>query len=156
MARLWKTVDFDPIDSTKVAAVKISRTMFQQAMSYEEGTMKGEDIEALHDMRVSIRRLRAVLKIFEGCFEGRRLRKQEKILQTLTKSLGAVREHDVFIAQLQEFRKGLSDSEGRVIDLLIAREATLQHYARKALLKEFRSLRRRNYRSAFEDFLSRT
>ncbi len=59
MARPWKIVDLEPDENLKVCLRKIAQTRFQETFSYEHGTIEGEDIEALHDMRVSARRLRA-------------------------------------------------------------------------------------------------
>jgi CHAD domain-containing protein len=69
------------------------------------------DADALHDMRVAIRRLRSALQNFEGSKEapllGKRLRgelaKQRKQLGRLGDVLGAVRDYDVLDDYLKEY-----------------------------------------------------
>ena len=50
------------------AAGRVILTRWTEMMSYREGTLLGEDIEELHAMRVSSRRLRAAMDAFEGAF----------------------------------------------------------------------------------------
>jgi len=60
------------------------------------GAIEGRDPEYLHQLRVGIRRLRTVLRVFKGRRRGRRLRK-------LAEPLGEARDCDVFVAR---FGKG--------------------------------------------------
>ena len=50
------------------AAGRVILTRWREMMSYRDGTLLGEDIEELHAMRVSSRRLRAAMDAFEGAF----------------------------------------------------------------------------------------
>lgn len=156
MAKPWKILDLDPDDSLKVCLRKIAQTRIQETFSYEQGAIAGEDIEALHDMRVSARRLRAVLRIFRECFPKKRFRKQDEKLQTLIRSLGPVREHDVFIEILSNYRSTLRPQGRTVIDLLIAREQSSRLMLRKQMLRTLKSLRRTNYADSFNQFLRDT
>jgi CHAD domain-containing protein len=153
VARPWKIVDLDPNENLKICLRKIALTRYQETFSYEQGTMKGEDLEALHDMRVSARRLRAILRIFRECFPNKKLRKQDERLQNLIRSLGAVRELDVFIELLEAKRGLLTQREGRIMDLLLARERNSRIALRKRLSSELRSLRRAHHAEAFGQFL---
>jgi len=156
MARPWKIVDLDPNENLRICLHKIALTRFQETFSYEQGTVKGEDIEALHDMRVGARRLRAILRIFRECFPKKKFKKHDEKLQGLIKSLGAVRERDVFIQLLEESRKSLTQREGRGVDLLLARERSTRLLQRKQLLAELRSLQRTRYAESFSEFLKET
>ncbi len=153
MAKPWKIVDFNPDESLKQCLHKIALTRFQETFSYESGTIKGEDVEALHDMRVSARRLRAALRIFRVCFSKRKLKKHDARLQSLIRSLGAVREHDVFLESLSTYKKGLEPADCKVIDLLIARETTARVLDRKNLMRELKLFKRTNYADSFAAFL---
>lgn len=55
----------------------------------------GEDVEALHDLRVASRRLRATVTLFADLLPGKRVKRSGKLLRKLTKLLGAPREWDV-------------------------------------------------------------
>ena len=155
MARAWKTGDLDPSESLRTAIGKIARLRFQEMMSYEEEVLRGDDAESLHDMRVSVRRLRALYRLCGACFPKKLCRQQEETLQKLAKMLGAVRERDVFIGQLESFRKTLSERDGKAFDLLLAHEERARQESRRFLRKELRSLRRRGFRSSFEKLLER-
>ncbi|MGA7159459.1 MAG: CHAD domain-containing protein [Bacteroidota bacterium] len=153
MAKPWKVLDLNPDESLRQCLHKIALTRFQETFSYESATMNGEDIEALHDMRVSARRLRAVLRIFRGCFSKKKLKKQDARLQSLIRSLGAVRERDVFLESLSSYRNSLEPSDRKVIDLLIARETTARLLDRRVLLRELKLLKRTSYADSFAAFL---
>ena len=153
MAKPWKIIDLDPSESLKVCLRKIAQTRFQETFSYEHGTVKGEDIESLHDMRVSARRLRAVLRIFRECFPKKKFRKQDERLHALIRSLGAVRERDVFLDLLSNYRKTLTPRDGRVIDLLLARQSSARLGFRKQLQRDLRTLARIRYPDSFNQFL---
>lgn len=61
----------------------------------EPGARRGDDLEALHDMRVASRRLRAALRVFGPWFPKRKLVRVRRRLRKLTRALGAAREWDV-------------------------------------------------------------
>ena len=154
MARPWKIVDLDPNENLKVCLHKIALTRFQETFSYEQGTLKGEDNEALHDMRVAARRLRAILRIFKDCFPKKKFKKHDKKLQSLIRSLGAVRERDVLIELLDGKKQDLTQREGKIVDLMLARERNAKLSLRKQLLSELRGLRRARYEESFSLFLN--
>ncbi|HEY3329564.1 MAG TPA: CHAD domain-containing protein [Capsulimonadaceae bacterium] len=61
------------------------------------GVREGGDIEAVHDLRVATRRLRAVVSVIAPAFEGKPLRRFEKTVSDMTDHLGEARDTDVFI-----------------------------------------------------------
>lgn len=153
MAKPWKILDLNPDENLKQCLQKIALTRVQETFSHESATMKGEDSEALHDMRVSARRLRAVLRIFRDCFPKKKLKKHDARMQSLIRALGAVRERDVFLESLSAYRKNLEPADGKVIDLLVARETTARVLDRKNLLRELKFLKRINYADSFASFV---
>jgi len=153
MAKPWKIVDLNPNESLRHSVSKIALTRFQETFSYESGTIKGEDPEALHDMRVSARRLRAVIQIFRICFPRKKYKKYDARLQAFIRSLGAVRENDVFLASLISYKKTLDQRDHKVIDLLIAREMTARVFHRRNLLRELKLHRKAKYSESFAAFL---
>jgi CHAD domain-containing protein len=153
VARPWKIVDLDPNENLRICLHKIALTRYQETFSHEQGTLKGEDLEALHDMRVAARRLRAFLRIFSDCYPKKKFKKQDQTLQALIRSLGTVRELDVFIGLLEAERGVLTEREGRSLDLLLARERNDRISLRKHLFSELRGLRRARYAETFSRFL---
>ena len=55
---------------------------------------EGFDPEAIHDLRVSSRRLRECLNVFSGCFRKRPVAELRRELKSLTSYLGAIRNSD--------------------------------------------------------------
>ena len=80
----------------------------------EPGVRLGQDIEALHDMRVYSRRLREALKIFRPCFDKKKFRVLYKRARNITGALGEVRNLDVFIDYFEKFKKDEEDQ--RLLD----------------------------------------
>jgi CHAD domain-containing protein len=72
---------------------------------YEAGTRAGDDIEALHDMRVASRRLRAAMDVFAPCYPRRDFAPLNKLARSLTRALGSVRDRDVQIEALVRYAK---------------------------------------------------
>lgn len=95
------------------------------------GTVEGEDIEALHDMRVASRRMRASLKVFKACLPKKHRNPVEETVRNLTQSLGAVRDHDVFLEYLRDYQRQDKTS----IKWLIQHEVKLREDARLEMLK---------------------
>ncbi len=76
-----------------------------------EGTIKGDDIEALHDMRVASRRLRAAMSVFAPAFPARQFNALEKEVARVTDALGEVRDSDVLIEFIEETIAHAPESE---------------------------------------------
>jgi CHAD domain-containing protein len=73
-----------------------------------ESVRKGQDPEAVHDMRVATRRLRASLSVFQPIFPERQFERFERKISYLTDVLGDVRDTDVFIKFLLDEIDGLA------------------------------------------------
>jgi CHAD domain-containing protein len=85
----------------------------------EEETRLGEDIEALHDMRVATRRLRTALRLFGAALPAEAAAEVNDGLRWLAAELGVVRDLDVQLERLTELRARASDEvpvPGTVID----------------------------------------
>jgi putative phosphoesterase len=70
-----------------------------------DGIKKGEDVEYVHKMRVSSRRIRAAMPLFKSCFPKRRFRMWLKQIKRITRFLGDARDLDVQIIFTQEYLK---------------------------------------------------
>jgi CHAD domain-containing protein len=105
------------------------------------------DIERVHDMRVASRRLRAALEVFAPCFEPKEHRKLLREVKRLAAALGARRDPDVQIAQLEQLRAQLQPDEQPGVELLIARarerqaagNARLEEALESALVHDLRA-----------------
>lgn len=117
-------VAIDPGMTSGQVAFAVMRKHFAVFVANEAGTRLGEDIEALHDMRVAARRLRAAMAAFRThlppSFE--RLRQE---LGWVAAALGVVRDLDVQLERMAEWRAGFTEEQGHALDaveaLLVAR-----------------------------------
>ena len=84
-----------PQDTLEEAARKIIGLHLRRLRDHDPGTRLGEDTEALHDMRVACRRLRAAVHALEEGIPPRLHRYLSDELQWLGQVLGSVRDLDV-------------------------------------------------------------
>lgn len=68
-----------------------------------EGVRKGEDIEAIHRMRVASRRLRAALPLFGPVVAAKKYEGWTDQIRGLTRALGEARDSDVQIEHLHDY-----------------------------------------------------
>jgi CHAD domain-containing protein len=122
--------------------------------SYEKGTIEGKFIEALHNMRVSSRRLQAVLKVFRAYFPPKKYKREYYRLRDLIRSLGEVRHIDVFKVQLEAYRNRLNEKDRKAIHMLIVRQNTLRTAKRKILVGYFKYLNKSGFKENFIRFIS--
>src|SRR5947209_980612 len=71
-------------------------------LSHAADVRERTDIEALHDMRVASRRLRAAINVFAPAFPGPRFAKLERDVKAVTDALGEARDLDVMIDALEK------------------------------------------------------
>ncbi len=86
-------------------------------------------MERVHKMRVSARRLEAVLRIFQDAFPRKKVRSLREDLREFIRLLGAVREYDVFLAMLGKRSSKLRGEEKIVVELFLARQFRRQNKA---------------------------
>lgn len=122
-------------------------------ISFEEGTIDGSDIEALHDMRVASRRVQAVLKIFRGAFPKKKFKSEYAEIRSLIQALGEVRDYDVFIDKIEKFKSEHAGEDKRAIDLLIIRKKAEREQKRKMLIQHINNLNKLGYKEHFYRFI---
>lgn len=98
-----------PDDTLAEAGRKVMCYHFAQMLRHEEGTRLGEDIEALHDMRVATRRLRAAFEVFKDAFEPGALKPHLMGLRATGRTLGSVRDLDVLIEKGHVYVRSLPE-----------------------------------------------
>ncbi len=92
-------------DSVSEAARKIFAYQFQRILYFEEGIRKNNDIENLHKMRVSTRRIRATFRVFDDHINSQELKSFRKGMQRTGRKLGTMRDLDVFWEKTQCYLK---------------------------------------------------
>jgi CHAD domain-containing protein len=114
-----KRPDILPSDTMTEAAAKTLKFHLAKMLEHEEGTRLGEDPEELHDMRVSTRRMRMALRVFADYLDPEVMRPVLKGLRRTGRTLGAVRDLDVFNEKTQVYLDGLPDGRAGDLDGLL-------------------------------------
>lgn len=145
------------VDETMAAgdfAYAILRKHFAVFLANEPGTRISEDIEALHDMRVAARRLRAAMSAFAAVLPAPMERMRTE-LGWVAAMLGTVRDLDVQLERMDEWRKGLDAEQGAALDAIegILRNRWL--LARKRMLVALDSRRYERFVERFVRMLRR-
>ena len=109
LPRVRKKPGVTATDTMASAGHKILRYHFALMLHHEKGTLLGEDIEELHDMRVATRRMRAAFDVFGPYFEPKSVKKHLKRLRRAGRTLGRVRDLDVFMEKAQHYLETLPD-----------------------------------------------
>lgn len=121
MAKAWEVPGLTGRARFRDAAGRIILTRWREMMSYRDGTLLGDDIEELHAMRVSSRRLRAAMDAFAGAFPAKPYRRLLRQVKEITDVLGAARDLDVAVEGLARELAGVPADERPGIEGIIAR-----------------------------------
>jgi len=142
-----------PADPMSEAGRKILRLQFEEALAKEAGTLRGEDPDELHDMRVATRRQRAALRIAEPHFRRKAIRPVRDGLRTLGGVLGAVRDLDVLLAAARAYRSTLVPQEARALQLLIHSWTRRRDAARVRMLEHLDGQAYADFKEQYACFL---
>lgn len=102
-----------PEESIRIYAAGLVLQQLESLSAEINGVKKARDIEYVHRMRVSTRRLRSILEVFEDCLPTKRGADWQKKVKGITKALGAARDSDVQIFSIVEIYKALPDPNMR-------------------------------------------
>ena len=147
-------------DPMAEAGRKIVAGQIRRMRRHEAGSRSGADIESVHQMRVAIRRMRSLFKLIGAHYRRKSLAKYERGLRELARALGAIRDLDVLILDLQAFQASLppaaQDDLTQVISILDDRRKSYRAKLNKRFdskpyarfLRQLRRLAKRTGRSA--------
>ncbi len=141
-------------DPMSEAGRKVLAIHFGRMLANEAGTRLGEDPEALHDMRVATRRMRAAFALFEPYYEARVIRPLGKGLRRAGRTLGAVRDLDVLLEKARAYAAGLPAGNDGALDPLLEAWSERREVARHRLLDYLDSSAYRRLVAAFSAFLT--
>jgi CHAD domain-containing protein len=103
-------------DTMGQAVVKVLAFHYRRMLSHEPGTRLGKDVEALHDMRVATRRMRAALRVFRASLDPEAHASLRKGMRRTGWTLGPVRDLDVFRQKTRIYRESLPDEQQGGLD----------------------------------------
>lgn len=142
-----------PDETMMGAARKILQEQWRKLLYYEPGTRLGQDIEALHDMRVATRRIRAALRLFADYFEPETLRPFIKKARQTGRILGQVRDMDVFREKTARFLADQPDTDPLDLAPLHRAWAAQREAYRQEMLAYFNSAGYKQFKRDFAAFL---
>lgn len=102
--------------------------------TYEPAARLGDDPEAVHALRVSARRIEAILGLFAP-YLPRSLGRARARLKEVLHSLGEVRDLDLQLAKVSEFRQELSPAQVEELSPLVRHLESERARARAAMLR---------------------
>lgn len=123
-----------PQDTLAEAGKKVCSFFLARMLENEPGTRLGEDIEALHDMRVATRRMRAAFDIFGTAFKPDNAKVHLKGLRSTGRALGAVRDWDVFLEKAEQDIHHLPPADQANLESLLERWRNERDASRTAML----------------------
>ena len=144
----------DPTEPMSEAGRKVLFIHFSRMLANEQGTREGTDIEALHDMRVATRRMRAAFQLFAPYFEQAAIRQFGRDLRKAGRTLGAVRDLDVLLDKARDFQATATPSIAGSMELLLTHWSTLREVARRNMLEYLDGKNYRTFVTQFREFLT--
>ena len=136
------------------AVRKILRSQYQVMIDSEAGSRKGKDIDAVHDMRVATRRMRAAFRLFGSYFRPAAVAGFQKDLRRIGRALGTVRDLDVFNREAKVYLDTLPEDRKDGLEPLFSQWESERRQARKTLITFLDSKRYRRFATDFSVFLS--
>jgi CHAD domain-containing protein len=141
-------------DPMSEAGRKVIYLHFTRMLANEAGTRLGEDPEALHDMRVATRRMRAAFALFGPHFDEKVLKQFGKGLRRAGRTLGAVRDLDVLLDKARAHVASLPPESAGSLDPLLAHWETARDVARRQMLDTLDGSAYREFVADFGAFLT--
>jgi CHAD domain-containing protein len=140
MAKARDIAGLSPTVSFCEAAALAVEVRATEVFDHASGVLDTNDIEAVHDMRVATRRLRAAMEIFQSCFPKKEHRRALKQVKSLADVLGERRDPDVHIAELERIAAALTREDARGIRSLEAELRGEQEAGNAALAEKLREI----------------
>jgi CHAD domain-containing protein len=140
---------FGPKTTFRDAAARVLAERLDAVMVHEAGTRAGTDPEALHDMRVASRRLRAAVEAFAVCYRGKAFARVATQTKELTDALGGVRDSDVLLARMEAYAATVPPDERPAIVGFIRRIHDERETRRTTMLHALDDLAASGYAKRF-------
>jgi CHAD domain-containing protein/uncharacterized protein YjbK len=146
-------------DAVADAARKLFHPMICKLLLYEFGAYRGEDIEALHDMRVTARRLRTAVRILMPYLKSNNASKDAahrlaKGFKRLTKAMGPVRDLDVFRQRIESELPNVKEENAPLATSLVQAWDSAYAPARNHLIRHLERERHVDFKANLQTSLT--
>jgi CHAD domain-containing protein len=125
---------FDADLTASELALTELRRLLAAWLGHEPGARLGHDPEALHQLRVTARRIDATLGLFKRHLPAA-LAHARKTAKSVLRTLGAARDLDVQLAELTRYCQGLAEAERHAAEPLRTRLETERSRARARMVR---------------------
>jgi CHAD domain-containing protein len=150
---LLERTGIEPDDPMSEAGRKTFRFHYRRMLYNEPGTRLGESIEALHDMRVATRRMRAAFRVFGDYYRPKEVSPYLKGLKRTGRTLGPVRDLDVFRKKIHTYLDTLPEPEQGSLDNLLAALEERREAARERMIAYLDGEKYAQFREGFGQFV---
>jgi CHAD domain-containing protein len=141
LVKLGKPIRSRPSDPAMHQLRAALDTRLRALLVHDPGTRVGEDPEELHQMRVAVRRMRAMLKAARPLLNRSWADELRAELGWLGRALGPVRDADVLIERLRGRAAAFGDTGRQAVETLIEALLTDRETARAEMLATLNSHR---------------
>jgi CHAD domain-containing protein len=117
------------------------RRQYDEILAHDPGTRLGNDPEALHKMRVAVRRLRAFLRVARPILDRAWTDDLRAELKWLGRALGSVRDHDVLLIHIRAQAETLPTGDVAALGLIVERLESRREASREEMLEALSSPR---------------
>ena len=123
--------------------------------SHEAGSRTGEDIESVHQMRVAIRRMRSLFNLIGAHYRPKTTAGFERGLRRTARALGAIRDLDVLILDLQDYQGTLLPDDQAILAQVVSMLDERRSACRVRLIQLLDSKRYSRFIRGFQRFAKR-
>jgi CHAD domain-containing protein len=120
---------------------RMIRRQYDEILAHDPGTRLGSDPEALHKMRVAVRRLRAFLRAARPILEREWTDELRAELKWLGQALGSVRDHDVLLIHVRAQAETLPSADVAALGLIVEGIERQRETSREEMLEALSSPR---------------
>ena|SRR5258706_1059678 len=137
------------VEATEQFAKRLFRDLHKAITQHESGATAGK-VEAIHDMRVGIRRIRVALNNFASCLPKEDRRRLRTTLEHLAQSLGGARDLDVMIHALRSKQADKSEEDRAAIGAFVRRLRARRRRRHRQLIGYLQSDEFANFKDEFQ------
>jgi CHAD domain-containing protein len=141
--------------TTREAVRVVLRWLLAAIRANEDGVLRGEDPEHLHDFRVAIRRTRTLLSELPGALPERPTDRFRQEFKWLGRGTGPIRDLDVWIEKMSGYEARLPERTRADLRVFESRLRLRRDRERVRLVRALRSARYTNTLQDWDEFLWR-
>jgi CHAD domain-containing protein len=134
--------------------VEVIRDRLGKMLAQTDRVRDGSDIDAVHDMRVASRRLRAAITVFGPAFPSGDFKRFDRDVKAVTDELSIARDLDVMIETLEKLESTLPPNEQAGIELFAQKKRAERSNMQRAVVKSLDQMEKRNLTEQFDKIVT--